>query len=101
MFISKINRAWLYKGLNDSHPQPNSDLAQLGEQETDDLEVVSSNPGGGEIFDEIYFILCNFTSDRNASDWAIVKNLNGWWNISYIPWRNFGIHFTSVEHPRQ
>ena len=40
LFISRINRAWLYKGLNDSHQQPNSDLAQFGEQETDDLEVV-------------------------------------------------------------
>ena len=31
LFISRINRAWLYKGLNDSHRQPNSDLAQLAE----------------------------------------------------------------------
>ena len=38
LFISRINRAWLYKGLNDSHLQPNSDLAQLAEHETDDLE---------------------------------------------------------------
>ena len=36
----------LYKGLNDSHRQPKSDLAQLAEHETDDLEVVSSNPTG-------------------------------------------------------
>ena len=46
LFISRINRAWLYKGLVDSHPQPNSDLAQLAEHGTDDLEVVSSNPTG-------------------------------------------------------
>ena len=59
MFISRINRALLYKGLNDSHSQPNSDLAQLAEHETDDPEVVSSNPTGA-IFDEICFILCNF-----------------------------------------
>ena len=44
LFISKINRVRLYKGLNDSQGQPNSDLAQLTEQLTDDLEVVSSNP---------------------------------------------------------
>ena len=31
LFISRINRAWLYKTLNDSHRQPNSDLAQLAE----------------------------------------------------------------------
>ena len=28
LIISRINRAWLYEGLNDSHRQPNSDLAQ-------------------------------------------------------------------------
>ena len=54
LFICKINRAWLYKGLVDSHPQPNSDLAQLGEQETDDLEVVSSNPTGGNFWRNLF-----------------------------------------------
>ena len=37
------------KVFNDSHRQPNSDLAQLAEQWTDDLEVVSSNPRGCDI----------------------------------------------------
>ena len=46
LFISRINRACLYKGLNDSHLQPNSELAQLAEHGTDDLEVVSSSPTG-------------------------------------------------------
>ena len=32
---------------NDSQRQPNSDLAQLVEHSSDDLEVVSSNPTGG------------------------------------------------------
>ena len=32
LFISRIDRAWLYKGLNDSHRQPNSDIAQLAQQ---------------------------------------------------------------------
>ena len=63
MFISRTNRAWLYKGLNDSHPKPNSDLAQLAEDEADESEFVSSNPTG-TIFDEIYFVLLNFRSDR-------------------------------------
>ena len=27
----RISGAWLYKGLNDSHRQPNSNLAQLAE----------------------------------------------------------------------
>ena len=39
---------------------------------------MGSNPTGA-IFDEIYFVLCNFRSvrqtDRNASDFLIVKNL--------------------------
>ena len=56
-----------------------SSLAQLAEQETDDQEVVRSNPTGA-IFDKFYFVLCNFKSirksDRNMSDWPIVKNLN-------------------------
>ena len=39
--------------LDDSHLQPNSDLAQLADHGTDDL---------GAIFDEIYFVLCNFRS---------------------------------------
>ena len=33
-----------YKGLNDSYRQPNSDLAQLVEHNSDDPEVVGSNP---------------------------------------------------------
>ena len=32
---------------DDLHSQPNSDLAQLAEHETDDLEVMSSKPSGG------------------------------------------------------
>ena len=39
------------------------DLAHLEEHETDDPEVVSSNPTGA-IFDEIYFVLCIFSSVR-------------------------------------
>ena len=41
--ISRINRAKLYKGLSDLHRQPNCDLAQLAEHETDDTEIVNSN----------------------------------------------------------
>ena len=51
-------------------------LVQLAEHETDDLVVVSSNLGA--VFDEIYFVLCNFRSvrksDRNASGRPNVKN---------------------------
>ena len=53
-----------------------SSLAQLGEQETDDQDVMGSNPTGGN-FDKIILVLCNFRSvrysDRNASDWPIEK----------------------------
>ena len=54
LFISRINRAWLYKGLVDSHPQPISDLAQLIEHGTDDLEVVSSNPTGTNFWRNLF-----------------------------------------------
>ena len=40
LFIFRMNRAWLYKGLNDWDRQQNSDLAQLAEHGTDDPEVV-------------------------------------------------------------
>ena len=63
LFISRVNGAGLYKGLNNSHRQPNSDLVQLAEHKSDVLEVVGSNPTEG-IFDKIYFVVCNFRSVR-------------------------------------
>ena len=51
LFISRINRAQIYKGLNDSHRQRNNDLAHLVEYWSDDQDVVCSNPTGA-IFDE-------------------------------------------------
>ena len=42
LFISRINRVWLYKYLNDSHRQPNSDLAQVIEHKM----VMDSNSWG-------------------------------------------------------
>ena len=52
-------------------------LAWLAKHKTDDQKVVGSNPTGA-IFDEIYFVLCSFRSvrysDRNVSDFLIVKN---------------------------
>ena len=63
LFISGINRAWLDKGLSDSHRQPNSDLAQW-----QSMRLIISRLGVqtplGAIFDEIYFVLCNFRSVR-------------------------------------
>ena len=51
------------KALTDSHRQPNGDLAELAEHWSDDMEVLGSNPTGGN-FEEIYFVLCNFRSVR-------------------------------------
>ena len=47
LFISRINRAWLYKGHEDSGWQLNVDLAELVRHWPDDLEVLVSNPTGG------------------------------------------------------
>ena len=46
LFTLRINRACFYKCLNGSHRQPNSDLVQLADHGTDNLEVVGSNPIG-------------------------------------------------------
>ena len=54
LFISRIHRAWLYKGLNDSHPQSNSDLVQLAEHGPDDPQVVSSNLTGGNFWRNLF-----------------------------------------------
>ena len=37
--------------------------------------VARSSPTGSN-FDEIYIVLCNFRSDRNALDFLILKNPN-------------------------
>ena len=47
----------------------------MAEHETDDLEVVSSNPTG-DIFDEIYFVLCNFRSVRLSDRNVYCEKLN-------------------------
>ena len=52
LFLESIEHD--YKGLDDSHPQPNSDLAQLAEHGTDDLEVVSSNPTGDNFWQNLF-----------------------------------------------
>ena len=53
LFISRINRAWLYKGHEDSGWQLNVDLAQLLPE---DPEVLVSNPTGGNFW-RIFFAL--------------------------------------------
>ena len=49
-FISRINRAWLYKDHEDSGWQLYVDLAQLVEHWPHDLEVLVSIPSGGNFW---------------------------------------------------
>ena len=46
LFISRINRAWLYKGHENSGWQLNADLAQLVRYWPEDLEVLFSSQQG-------------------------------------------------------
>ena len=50
LFISRINRAWLYKGHEDTGWQLNIDLAQLVWHWPNDLEVLVSNPTRGNFW---------------------------------------------------
>ena len=54
LFITRINRAWLYKDLEDSGWQLNVDLAQLSEHWSHDLEVVSFYPTGGNFWRNLF-----------------------------------------------
>ena len=74
LFISRINRAWLYKGHGDSGWQLNVDLAQLVEHWPYDPEVLVSIPTGGNIW-RIFFCssLCKDLS-HNLTEMPIVKN---------------------------
>ena len=56
LFISRINRAWLYKGYEDPGWQLNVDLAQLARHWPEDPEVLVSNPTGGNFW-WIFFLL--------------------------------------------
>ena len=107
LFISKINKTWLYKGLNDSYRQPNSDLAQLTEQWTDDLEVVNSKPHWGQFLTK--FILFCVTldlsdkSDRNvyhpeggSSDSDICRRYPGFLTL-VLQWESMRIFFPLLD----
>ena len=56
LFISRINRAWLYNSTEDSGWQLNVDLAQLVRHWPEDPEVLVSNPTGGNFW-RIFFLL--------------------------------------------
>ena len=76
LFISRINRAWLYKGHADSGWQLNVDLAQLVKHWPEDPEVLVSKPTGGNFW-RIFFCssLCKDLSDC-LTETHIVKNSN-------------------------
>ena len=55
LFLKSIEHDFIKaKAFNDSQGQPNSDLAQLAEQWPDDLKVVSSNPTGGNFWQNLF-----------------------------------------------
>ena len=58
LFISRINRAWLCKSHEDSAWQLNVDLAQLVRHWPNDLEVLVSNPTGGNFWRVIFALPC-------------------------------------------
>ena len=83
LFISRISRAWLYKGNEDSGWQLNIDLAQLVRHWPEDLEFLVSNPPGGNFWQLFFcFNLCKDLSD-NLTETPIVKKLTKFdWNTS-------------------
>ena len=76
VYFSRINRAWLYKGLNDSYVQPNSDLAQLAEHETDDPEVVCVQTPLGNFLTKFILFCVTLDLSDNLTEMRIEKNSN-------------------------
>ena len=64
---SRISRTWLYKGLNDSHTQLNSDLAQLV-----DLRVMVQRlwvqAPLGTIFDDFFLFFVTLDLSDNLTE---------------------------------
>ena len=109
LFISRINRAWLYKGHEDSGWQLNVDLAQLVRHWPEDPEVLVSIPLG-TICDKINFALPCVKICQKCLSWktqlsAIVNVQCEWalrgsfhlvpithytlWISSFLLWRKF------------
>ena len=81
LFISRINRAWLYKGHEDSGWQLNVDLAQMVGHWPHDPEVLVSNSTGGQ-FLTIFFALpclkiCQIIWQKCLS-WKTQLSLHNW-----------------------
>ena len=88
LFISRINRAWLYKGHEDSGWQLNVDLVQLVEHWPHDLEVLVSIPSGGNFW-QIFFVLpcvkiCQVIWQKRLSWKTHVLWLCDWKLFSYL-----------------
>ena len=77
LIISGISRAWLYKGLNDSQRLQNSDLAQLLEHLSADLDVVGSIPTGCYFWWNLFGSSLYGDLSDNLTETHIMKN----WNI--------------------
>ena len=76
LFISRINRAWLYKGHDDSGWQLNVDLAQLVRHWPEDLEVQGFKSHWGQFLTNfLCSSLCKDLSD-NLTEMPSVKNSN-------------------------
>ena len=80
LLISRINRAWLYKGHEDSGWQLNVDWAQLVRHWPEDLEVLVSNPTGGNFWRFFFFALPFVKMSDNLTEMPIVKN----WTLVFV-----------------
>ena len=87
------NVKWCMKQLTSDISCPtDSLLAQLVEHQSDDQEVMGSNPTGGNFVDQIYFVLYNFRSvrlpDRNAyrkiAEWVVTIICQCWQDSTRI-----------------
>ena len=74
LFISRINRAWLYKDHEDSGWQLNVDLAQLVRHWPHDLEVLVSNHTGGNFWRNFFCSSLSTDLSDNLTETPIVKN---------------------------
>ena len=77
LFISRINRAWLYKGHEDSGWQLNVDLAQLVRHWAEDLEVLVSNLTGGNLWRIAFCFSLHKDLLDNLTEMPIMKNSIG------------------------
>ena len=90
LFISRINRAWLYKCHEDSGWQLNVDLAQLVRHWSEDLEVLGSILTGGNFWRIVVFFfalpcvkICQIIWQKRLSWKTQLSWLVSWQNTKY------------------